>query len=163
MFDPSDPTSTLPDRPEAPERHPVDAWANTTRVELVELWQAAYGRPPPPGISSRLLTYAAAYNEQVRSAGGLSPAARRKLKKIVAGTTKRSPNGDTSSGIRSTTKRRSVPPGTRLVREWQGAVHSVEVLGAGYLYAGVVYGSLSEIARSITGARWSGPRFFGLT
>ena len=163
MFDPSDPTRTLPDRPDAPERRAIDARVKSSREELVEFWQAANGSPPPPGISSRLLTYAAAYNEQVRSAGGLSPAARRELKKISDSAEKRSSNGDTSSDNRSTTKRRSVPPGTRLVREWQGAVHSVEVLGAGYLYAGVVYGSLSEIARSITGARWSGPRFFGLT
>lgn len=163
MFDSSDATSALPGCPEAPERRAVDAWAKSSRQELVEFWKAAYGHPPPSGISRRLLAYAASYNEQVCSAGGVSPAARRELKKIKDSTEKRSPNGDTSSGSRSTTKRRTVPPGTRLVREWQGAVHSVEVLEAGYLYAGVVYGSLSEVARTITGARWSGPRFFGLT
>lgn len=32
-----------------------------------------------------------------------------------------------------------------------------------FLYQGKQYKSLSEIARLITGARWSGPRFFGLT
>jgi len=54
-------------------------------------------------------------------------------------------------------------PGTRLVREWQGRVHEVVVLDEGFLWSGKRHGSLSEIARAITGTRWSGPRFFGLT
>lgn len=52
--------------------------------------------------------------------------------------------------------------GTRLVREWHGSNHTVEVLAEGYSYQGKTYKSLSEIARIITGTRWSGPRFFGL-
>ena len=56
----------------------------------------------------------------------------------------------------------STKAGTRLVREWQGTLHEVIVLDRGYLWKGKTYRSLSEIARSITGARWSGPRFFGL-
>ncbi|MCS5585576.1 MAG: DUF2924 domain-containing protein [Pseudomonadales bacterium] len=52
--------------------------------------------------------------------------------------------------------------GTRLVREWHGESHHVEVLPDGFDYRDCRYNSLSEIARTITGARWSGPRFFGL-
>jgi hypothetical protein len=52
--------------------------------------------------------------------------------------------------------------GTRLVREWHSESHHVEVLHDGYDYRNRHYNSLSEIAREITGARWSGPRFFGL-
>lgn len=52
--------------------------------------------------------------------------------------------------------------GTRLIREWQGQTHEVTVLDKGYLWQGKHYRSLSKIARVITGARWSGPRFFGL-
>ena len=50
----------------------------------------------------------------------------------------------------------------RLVRDWHGRSHTVEVTDRGFLYAGRHYRSLSEVARAITGARWSGPRFFGL-
>lgn len=52
--------------------------------------------------------------------------------------------------------------GTRLIREWQGHTHEVTVLDKGYLWQGTQYRSLSRIAREITGARWSGPRFFGI-
>jgi len=58
--------------------------------------------------------------------------------------------------------RPTLSPGTTLVREWQGGTHHVRVTDAGFEYAGQGYGSLSEVARAITGVRWSGPRFFGL-
>jgi hypothetical protein len=50
----------------------------------------------------------------------------------------------------------------RLIREWNGSSHVVEVVDGGFLWNGKRYGSLSAVARAITGARWSGPRFFGL-
>ena len=53
-------------------------------------------------------------------------------------------------------------PGTRLTREWKGVSHEVEVIRDGYIHAGARYRSLSEVARTITGSRWNGPRFFGL-
>lgn len=53
-------------------------------------------------------------------------------------------------------------PGARLIRQWGGTPHEVVVMNRGYAYRGSTYASLSEIARHITGARWSGPRFFGL-
>jgi hypothetical protein len=49
-----------------------------------------------------------------------------------------------------------------LIREWNGSTHTVDVTGDGYLWNDTRYGSLSAIARAITGARWSGPRLFGL-
>jgi Protein of unknown function (DUF2924) len=52
--------------------------------------------------------------------------------------------------------------GTRIVREWQGRLHEVSVLENGFEYGGRTYRSLSEIAREITGTRWSGPAFFGM-
>jgi hypothetical protein len=54
-------------------------------------------------------------------------------------------------------------PGTRLVREWNGQTITVEVLEKGFSFADKTWRSLSEIARHVTGAHWSGPRFFGLT
>lgn len=53
-------------------------------------------------------------------------------------------------------------PGAKLVREWQGRTWTVEVIEGGFLMGGERYASLSALARKITGARWSGPRFFGL-
>ena len=55
-----------------------------------------------------------------------------------------------------------VKPGGRLLREWNGVTHIVEVCDDGYHWRGHRYRSLSAIAREITGAHWSGPRFFGL-
>jgi hypothetical protein len=54
-------------------------------------------------------------------------------------------------------------PGTRLIREWHGKTHEVTVEECGFSWNNQRYRSLSEIAREITGTRWSGPRFFGLT
>ena len=55
-----------------------------------------------------------------------------------------------------------VRPGTRLVREWRGRTHVVTATESGFDYDGEAYGSLTAIAQRITGAHWSGPRFFGL-
>jgi hypothetical protein len=54
-------------------------------------------------------------------------------------------------------------PGTTLVRRWHGRTHTVLVVEGGFEHQGRRYASLSPIARAITGAHWSGPRFFGLT
>ncbi len=51
-------------------------------------------------------------------------------------------------------------PGTRLIREWHGVTHEVIVEEKGFRWQGREYASLSQIAQAITGARWSGPRFF---
>ena len=56
-----------------------------------------------------------------------------------------------------------IKPGTRLVRDWGGATHHVLVEERGFTYRDQRYGSLSEIVSTITGTKWSGPRFFGLT
>jgi hypothetical protein len=55
-----------------------------------------------------------------------------------------------------------IKPGTRLIRQWDGQTHQVTVAEEGFEYKGERYKSLSEIARLITGTRWSGPLFFGL-
>jgi hypothetical protein len=59
-------------------------------------------------------------------------------------------------------KKPGLQPGTTITREWRGAQHEVQVIDGGFVHAGTTYESLSEVARAITGARWSGPRFFGL-
>ena len=56
----------------------------------------------------------------------------------------------------------TLTPGTRLIREWNGQTIAVEVTDAGFSWSDRSWRSLSEIAREVTGAHWSGPRFFGL-
>lgn len=58
--------------------------------------------------------------------------------------------------------RNGFSPGVVLSREWKGVLHRVTAAAEGFQYLGKSYRSLSDIARTITGTRWSGPRFFGL-
>jgi len=116
-------------------------------------WAAMFGRPPPNSISRRLLELAAAYAAQAKVHGGLNPALRRKLLQVS-----REQARPSSKAARQ--QEPALPPGSRLVREWHGRSYTVEVLERGFLCAGQQYRSLSEVARAITGARWSGPRFF---
>jgi hypothetical protein len=93
-------------------------------------------------------------NLQEQEFGGLNNAQVRRLRQL-ASALETNPNATVSS-------RPPIKPGTRLVREWKQQVHTVEVDAGGYQYKGARYESLSEIARLITGTRWSGPLFFGL-
>ena len=126
------------------------------RAGLIERWTKAYGQPPPKGTSRRLLEQAAAYHLQAQVFGGLKPAFLRKLGRL-AGSGQDGKPAKSRSGPKKT-----LPPGSRLVRNWNGRSHTVEVTDSGFVYAGRQFRSLSGVARTITGARWSGPRFFGL-
>lgn len=128
--------------------------AKTPTPVLRLRWKEAYGRPTPPHMSRGLLILSFAYRIQERAFGGLSEATRKKLLKIAADL-ERNPNCLETKGPR-------IKPGTRLVKEWKGEFHEVTVQPDGYTYRNKRYGSLSEIARLITGTRWSGPLFFGL-
>jgi hypothetical protein len=123
---------------------------------LGEAWVALFGAAPSSTISRRLLELAAAYHVQAKIHGGLSAATRRKLLTVARQNTV----GAQIAGRRKA--KGALRSGSRLVREWHGRAHTVEVTEAGFVYAGRPYKSLSQVARAITGARWSGPRFFGL-
>jgi hypothetical protein len=123
------------------------------RPDLSERWRQHYRTAPPKGISRRLLIRAVAYGMQVKRYGGLKPAVRRQLRKVAAG-------GSTQAA--ANLKSAKIAPGMRLIREWNGSSHVVEAVDGGFVWNGKRYGSLSAVARAITGARWSGPRFFGL-
>jgi len=121
---------------------------------LKNRWRSLYGTEPPRTISRVLLTRAIAYRLQERAFGRLKPSTRRLLERIA--------EGGSSPQMRLAPPRRTAP-GMALVREWQGRSHRVAVLDdGGVLYNGERYHSLSEVARLITGTRWSGPLFFGL-
>ncbi len=66
-------------------------------------------------------------------------------------------------GVTYFLKTAKIAPGMRLIREWNGSSYMVEAVDGGFVWNGKRYGSLSAAARAITGARWSGPRFFGLS
>jgi len=121
--------------------------------ELKQQWQAVYGNPPPPRLGRKLMVRAIAYRLQEQALGGLKPAVRRQLDRTAEAL---------QSGKPLLAQAPSVKPGTRLLREWQGHTHEVIILEDGVRYQDRTYRSLSAVAREITGARWSGPRFFGL-
>jgi len=122
--------------------------------ELRERWKAAFGKAPSRDISRSFLTRAIAYRLQEKAFGGLKPSTQRLLAEFGDDRT----NGSAVVAAPS----RTVQAGAVLVREWRGISHHVSVLEDGFSFRGKRYRSLSEVAREITGTRWSGPLFFGL-
>ena len=116
-------------------------------------WPRLY-HSDPPRISRDLLVLALGYRLQEIEHGGLGKATRRKLRTIAKALRTTGRVGPSPS--------LSLKPGARLVREWHGRTHTVTVTEDGFEYAGTSYPSLTKIANKITGAHWSGPRFFGL-
>jgi hypothetical protein len=127
---------------------------NLNRTQLQELWRESYGSDPPEKISDLLMRQAIAHRLQVKHLGGLNFSTRRALKRVLeeAGTASLKPHS----------RSQCVTHGTVLVREWHGATHQVTMTEKGVHYQGKLFRSLSEVARAITGTRWSGPLFFGL-
>ena len=121
---------------------------------LRRLWQEHYGCPAPKRTRADFLRRAIAYRIQEKAYGGLRPATVRRLKRLAEELA--------ASGRITATPASQLQPGARLMREWNGETHVVDVAEDGYRWRGRTYRSLSVIAREITGARWSGPRFFGL-
>jgi hypothetical protein len=117
-------------------------------------WRRFYRDKPPRCLSRDLMIRAIAYRMQERAHGGLAPATRRRLRSLV-GEIETKGTSAFDPGI-------ALKPGARLVREWGGRMHTVVALENGFDYDGERYPSLTKIATLITGAHWSGPRFFGL-
>ena len=122
--------------------------------ELKNRWRSLYGTKPPQKIHRSFLIAAVAHRMQENALGALKSAVRRHLMQAA--------NNPATS--RLSTDRLSLRPrtGTVLVRDWGGVTHQAQVLEDGILFRSKRYKSLSEVARVITGTRWSGPLFFGL-
>lgn len=120
--------------------------------ELNQLWRELYQTEPPKRISRNLIVPALAYKLQENAFGGLKPSMKRRLSHSAV--KRDSVNASAIEVAR-------VKSGTRLVRTWKGVTHEVTVLDDGFSWQGRRYRSLSQIARCITGTRWSGPVFFG--
>ncbi len=120
-------------------------------------WRRLYRAAPPARLSRDLLLRSIAHRLQEDALGGLRPAATRRLASLARGS--RAGEGEPAPAP----ARVRLKPGTTLVREWHGRTHTVLVLAdGGFEHEGRRYASLTRLARAITGARWSGPRFFGL-
>lgn len=112
---------------------------------LRAIWRERFGAPPRLR-SPEILALMLAWRIQAAREGTLNGEIRRTLRRPG------------SAPVRS-----ALTPGTRLTREWQGVRHEVVVEPDGRLrYGDGLYGSLSQVARQITGSRWNGPRFFGM-
>ena len=117
-------------------------------------WRRLY-HSEAPKISRDLLVLALGYTVQELEQGGLVKSTRRKLQ-TMAKALRTTGRVGPRPGL-------SLKPGARLVREWGGRTHVVTVTEDGFEHGGTNYPSLTRIARKITGAHWSGPRFFGLS
>jgi hypothetical protein len=122
------------------------------RRALIERWRSLYEMEPPVGCQNKFLLHAIAYRIQEQASGGIKPATRRFLEKAA----------QDKSFQQQILPTISINPGTRLLREWHGVTYEVIIIEGGVQCNGKRYRSLSEVARAITGTRWSGPLFFGL-
>jgi len=118
------------------------------RAALITAWDEVFGTPIPKRLSRPFLRRFLAFEVQTRASIGLPKGFVTKLARAA-----RDDPSPASPALK---------PGGRLIREWNGMTHVVDVVEGGFLWNGQRYASLSPIARAITGARWSGPRFFGL-
>ena len=138
-------TTGMPDLPALPA---------LKRSALRQLWRRLFNSPMPAKASRQLLIYCLAYRIQQNAYGGLSATARQRLRTLVR------PLAPQHNRAKLAAVR--LAPGTRLIRQWREQRHEVTVLEQGFAYRGHHYGSLSAIARVISGSHCSGPRFFGL-
>jgi hypothetical protein len=123
-----------------------------SKAALCSLWKQLFNSTPPPKLRRALMIPILTHRLQEQSFGSLRAATRSRLRQLS-----RAFERGTDSAIPASPQLR---PGTRLVRQWRDQVHLVNVKTNGYEYQGARYQSLSEIARLITGTRWSGPVFF---
>ena len=137
---------------------PIDkrlaALPTMSKAGLHELWKQLFHSTPPSQLRRDLMIPILACRIQEQAFGSLSVRTSERLRQLGRAFEK---GGDTA--MVGTPR---IRPGTRLVRQWGDCVYLVNVQTNGYEYQGTRYQSLSEIARLITGTRWSGPLFFGI-
>lgn len=136
------------------------------RAELGDRWTSVVKRPPPKSASRVFLLRALSYELQFKHASSLSKADQKVLRGSLrdqgAGSVSAKCSAEVASKSSRSKPRIALVPGSRLVREWNGRPYTVSVIEEGFVYKDKVWKSLSAIAKDITGAHWSGPRFFGL-
>jgi Protein of unknown function (DUF2924) len=125
--------------------------ADMPRECLNAEWQRLFGKAPPRGFNLDMLRLGLTYDLQSRKSGHLPSGVARSIERGAR------------TGPKARMQNTVLPVGTRLARDWHGVCHHVLVTDIGYNYRDRHFGSLTAIAREITGAAWSGPRFFGLS
>ncbi len=130
----------------------LESLPTASRGELTSWYEAEFGRSPAPRASLEFLRQNLAWAVQARAVSQDPLKRRRQLLEQLR-----------KSQNTSKQHQHLYRSGTRLVREWQGKVYEITVLDQGYAWEGRVYPNLTKIATEITGTKWSGPRFFGLT
>jgi hypothetical protein len=120
---------------------------------LRQRWTSHFGDDPSPNLGRALLIRAIAYRLQEKALAGLKTSTQRVLDRL---------GDDRSTDAPQSIPQRRPSAGTVLIRQWRGVSHRVTVLDHEVVYRERRYKSLSEVARVITGSRWSGPLFFGL-
>ncbi len=120
-----------------------------SRTDHLAAWQKLFDEPVPDRLSMPFLRRFLAFEIQTRRYGGVPRSVDRQLQQVV--------------GEKKRPGSARLEPGGRLLREWNGVTHVVDVVEDGFRWNGETHRSLSAIAKRITGAHWSGPRFFGLT
>jgi hypothetical protein len=132
----------------------IAALVTMSPAQLRSMWDEVM-QTAVPALTTDLLRRALAYRLQEKRHGGLPVMVARELARVAGA------ESEAATSPRHTAA--PLRPGTRLVREWQGRTISVVVVEGGFVWEERSYSSLTSIAREVTGARWSGPRFFGLT
>lgn len=126
----------------------LDEVLSADRAVLAARWEALFHRPPPANVQVAMIRRVIAWHVQAKASEWKGAKGEARLDRAL-----RPANGSSTP---------SLNPGTRLLREWRGGTHEVQVLDKGFEYQGQTFKSLSAISRTITGTPWSGPAFFGI-
>lgn len=142
-------------RPEAGSfSDPITTWSSMNVTQLRDAWRQRWRSPAPPVQSADILARMMAWRLQTETYGDIDRETLRRIDDLGRRLSDGKPLLPHTS--------EALPAGTVLTRDWRGQRHSVTATEGGFIHEGKTYATLSEIARTITGTRWSGPRFFGL-
>lgn len=133
----------------------VEALTRLDPAGLRDCWRRTFGRLAQAGLGRDFMVRVLAYRLQADSLGDLDRKTARTLEQLAA--------GNAEAVARDRSPGRNLQPGTELVREYQGQHHRVSVVQDGFAWNGATYGTLSGVAKAITGSNWNGYAFFGLT
>jgi hypothetical protein len=140
----------------------IAGFADLDTKRLCLQWRNHFGGVPPAHLPRWLLLRILAYRLQAATLGGLDKETLRILRQ-PKGETPNSPDGRPFEiRIPTTREGANLAAGALLTREWNGRLERVMVLEHGFAWNGETYGSLSQVARAMTGTNWNGHRFFGL-
>jgi hypothetical protein len=128
----------------------IERILSLSRGEVRVLWRKRFRKDVPRALTTQLLVRMLAWKFQEEAFGGHDAATLKLLKAFAC--------QDADKVVLF----RKLKPGTAVVREYQGVLHIVTITEVGFVWEGRAYSSLSAIAQAITGAKWNGPRFFGL-